>query len=102
MNGIVRIFIVSDGKKEAIAFRLDSFVSYNVDTRLLTLLNGNYYVHKDSEETVIRAYRTLDAPQDIDLGEYFEEFDRLKDENYALRCELAENDKHGFWKRFKK
>lgn len=61
MNGIVRIFVVEGGKKHTVAFRLDSFVSYNVDTRCLVLLSGRFFVHKDSEETVIRAYRMLDS-----------------------------------------
>lgn len=101
MDGIIRIFIVSDGKKQTFAFALDSFVSYNIDTRELVLVNGSVFVHQDSEGRVIRAYRLLDRDTD-DMSKYYEEFDRLKEENLALRKELAENDKHGFFKRFRK
>lgn len=57
---IIRIFIVNDGRRETFAFDLERFVSYNVDTRELTLTNGSVFVHKDSEDAVIRAYRLLE------------------------------------------
>lgn len=66
---IVRIFIVNrKGGRETFAFALDKFVSYNVDTRLLTLVNGSVFVHKDSEEAVIKAYRRL-GKEVVDEGE---------------------------------
>lgn len=99
---IVRIFIVNEGKKQTFAFDLDAFVSYNVDTRELTLMNGRVCVHADSEDDLIRAYRTLDDDEDVDMSGYYEEFDRLKAENEALRREIADNDKHGFFKRWRK
>lgn len=62
MDRIQRIFIVSDdGAKQTFAFDLKAFVSYNVDTRQLTLVNGSVYVHKDCEEQLIKAYRMLNA-----------------------------------------
>lgn len=102
MKGIIRIFIMNDGRRETFAFRLDSFVSYNIDTHQLTLVNGSVFVHHDSEERVIRAYRLLDDDGMDDMGKYYEEYDRLKEENERLRLEIAENDKHGFFKRWRK
>lgn len=58
MEGIVRIFVVGrGGKRETFAFDIGSFVSYNVDTRCLTLRNGSVFVHADSEDDLIKAYR---------------------------------------------
>ena len=102
MGGIIRIFIIDNGRRETFSFRLDAFVSYNIDTHLLTLVNGSVYVHHDSEERVIRAYRLLDEDGIEDMGKYYEEFDRLKEENLAIRKEIAENEKHGFFKRWRK
>ena len=61
MNRIIRIFIVNrKGGRETFAFDIDAFVSYNIDTRCLTLVNGSVFVDKESEDVVINAYRLWD------------------------------------------
>lgn len=55
---IQRIFVEdSHGDQQTLAFDIDRFVSYNVDTRCLTLTNGVHYVHPSSEDRLIKAYR---------------------------------------------
>ena len=68
VNGYGRWWLRSPGKKQTFAFDLDAFVSYNVDTRELTLMNGRVYVHADSEDDLIRAYRRLDDDEDVDMS----------------------------------
>lgn len=102
MGNIIRIFIVNDGRCETFAFRLDAFVSYNIDTHYLTLVNGSVFVHHDSEERLIRAYRLLEGDDADEMGKYYEEFDRLKEENMSLRREIASGEKYGFFKKFRK
>lgn len=59
MDRIVRIAVVGrKGQREVMAFDIERFVSYNVDTRRLVLVNGEYIVRQDSENAVIKAYRS--------------------------------------------
>lgn len=95
MERIIRVFIMNEGKKQTFAFDLDAFVSYNVDTRELVLVNGSVFVHSDSEETVIKAYRLLNDVG-VDMSAYYEEYDRLKAENDSLKRLVSENKKSGF------
>lgn len=101
MIRIIRIFIVNDGKRETFAFDLGAFVSYNIDTRELTLTSGSVFVHKDSEDAVIRSYRLLDSDDEsADLSSYYEAYNHVVEENETLRRKLEE--RHGFFDRFRR
>ena len=55
---IQRIFTVdASGDKRTLAFDLEKFVAYDVDSRTLMLTNGWHVVHPDSEDRLIRAYQ---------------------------------------------
>lgn len=98
---IIRIFIVNDGRRETFAFDMEKFVSYNVDTRELVLVSCSVFVHKDSEEAVIRAYRLLDSDGESgDLSSYYEAYNHVVEENEMLRKKLEE--RHGFFDRFRR
>lgn len=67
MEKIIRIFVVNrKGGRETYAFNIDAFVSYNIDTHLLTLVGDSVFVHKDSEERLIEAYRRWGGERSVD------------------------------------
>ena len=57
----MRIFVVgATGDKQTLAFDMNKFVAYNVDTRQLLLDDTVEVVHRDSEERLIRAYQLME------------------------------------------
>lgn len=55
---IQRVFIKdAHGDQHTLAFDIEKFVSLDVDTCQLTLVNGTHYVSPKSMDRLIRAYR---------------------------------------------
>lgn len=62
MERIVRTYVESPSgdARRCLAFDLEKFVSFNIDTRVLQLTSGVHVVCKDCVERLIQAYRLLD------------------------------------------
>lgn len=79
MERIIRIYVEGmENSRKCLAFDLEKFVSFNVDTRVLQLENGCHIVCEDSVPGLIRAYRTLAMPEINILGFAEEEEDAPK------------------------
>lgn len=75
---IQRIYTIdASGDKRTLAFDLEQFVSYDVDSRTLQLTNGWHIVHEDSADRLIRAYQQYFRGDRIDsiLRRIMEDFE---------------------------
>ena len=92
----MRVFVVGmKGERQTLAFDMDKFVAYNVDTRQLCLGDVVEIVHQDSEERLIKAYRLLDKETDGEKSKMYLSYAKdiansITDE--CLGCDIGEVD----------